>query len=575
MTSDERTWKFDRPVIFLGEWCKRHDREHIWSKMDAIVAEPYGIKSDEKKISRRLVVSIYKELINELSQSMNQFHAVRHSTRYWEILLGPWLLFYIRLIMNRYGTLVSVLNNYEISGVTAIDTELYTLPKKDFSSFILAVDDSFWNLALYSKILKHIDPGKININYLNISTDRLISNNINSKNTKDYVRCILRKLLSVFVRRNDAFIIQSYLPRKAELLLQFVLGQVPQLWKSPDLIEKQVDHKLRSTLKINYSKHSDFSLFVRKLVFDLIPVCYLEGYESLLDQACELNWPIKPKFIFTSNSFFIDEVFKAWLCDKIQNGVPYYTGQHGANYGTLEGFDVWSECSTCDKFFSWGWSLPLPSGKVIPAFNFKIISSKIQKKINDGDLLLIERGPGRRDGPQDKSYEHKLYQDYVFRFFRGLSSFIQHSVLVRLHRGSSELDASDEILWKKNFPDVRIDLGGAPINKLTRQSRLVVHTYESAGILETLALNIPTIAFWREGLDHLLPSAKPYYELLVKVGVIAQSPESAAEHVVLSWDDIGEWWYSTQVQEARIKFCDQYSRVVDKPVMTLRKLLTY
>ena len=47
-TADENTWKFDRPVIFLGEWCRLYDRKHIWSGMDAVVAEPYGLELSKK-----------------------------------------------------------------------------------------------------------------------------------------------------------------------------------------------------------------------------------------------------------------------------------------------------------------------------------------------------------------------------------------------------------------------------------------------------------------------------------------------------------------------------------------------
>ena len=42
-TADESTWKFDRPVIFLGEWCRIYDRRHIWEDMDAIVSAHQGI----------------------------------------------------------------------------------------------------------------------------------------------------------------------------------------------------------------------------------------------------------------------------------------------------------------------------------------------------------------------------------------------------------------------------------------------------------------------------------------------------------------------------------------------------
>jgi hypothetical protein len=29
-TADERTWRFDQPVIFSGEWCRLYERQHIW-----------------------------------------------------------------------------------------------------------------------------------------------------------------------------------------------------------------------------------------------------------------------------------------------------------------------------------------------------------------------------------------------------------------------------------------------------------------------------------------------------------------------------------------------------------------
>ena len=33
-TADERTWKLDSPVLFLGEWCRLYDRNAVWDKMD-------------------------------------------------------------------------------------------------------------------------------------------------------------------------------------------------------------------------------------------------------------------------------------------------------------------------------------------------------------------------------------------------------------------------------------------------------------------------------------------------------------------------------------------------------------
>ena len=73
---------------------------------------------------------------------------------------------------------------------------------------------------------------------------------------------------------------------------------------------------------------------------------------------------------------------------------------------------------------------------------------------------------------------------------------------------------------------------------LIAQSRLIVHSYDSTGILETLSMNIPTICFWRDGFDHLDPSAKPYYESLKNAGIFFETPKHAANHISRYWNNI-------------------------------------
>ena len=108
---------------------------------------------------------------------------------------------------------------------------------------------------------------------------------------------------------------------------------------------------------------------------------------------------------------------------------------------------------------------------------------------------------------------------------------------------------------------------------MIEKNRLVVHSYDSTGILETLSLNIPTMCFWRGGLSHILPSAKPYYELLMDAGILFFSSEETAKSIALHWDDIGGWWNSKKVQDARQKFCKQYARTVARPARELKKIL--
>jgi hypothetical protein len=64
-TADERTWRFDRPVIFLGEWCRTYERKHVWQGMDAIVAAPYGLDQASKD-SDHIDVQEYNILKQEI-----------------------------------------------------------------------------------------------------------------------------------------------------------------------------------------------------------------------------------------------------------------------------------------------------------------------------------------------------------------------------------------------------------------------------------------------------------------------------------------------------------------------------
>ena len=79
------------------------------------------------------------------------------------------------------------------------------------------------------------------------------------------------------------------------------------------------------------------------------------------------------------------------------------------------------------------------------------------------------------------------------------------------------------------------------------------------------------------GFAHALvtrvPEAKPYYQLLRNVGILNDTPEQAADLIAMHWDDLGAWWYTSEVQEARKSFCNQYAKTERHPVRMLKRLL--
>ena len=112
-----------------------------------------------------------------------------------------------------------------------------------------------------------------------------------------------------------------------------------------------------------------------------------------------------------------------------------------------------------------------------------------------------------------------------------------------------------------------------PIFRQFAKSRLVVHTYDSTGMLETLAGNIPTVAFWPMGLSHLTDEARADYAALISANIVHPTPEGAANHINFVIQDVDKWWSSSSVQKARADFVAKYSRLSATPVRELSRAI--
>jgi putative transferase (TIGR04331 family) len=576
-TADERTWKLDRPVLFLNERCRLYDRKSVWEGMDAEVAEPFALETDKKFKEISYVQTLTSELLIELAAALNSLHDTNHSPRYWNILLGHWLGRHVNVCFNRYFTIEQALKNYKITSTTIFDSTGYSLATSDSTDFLWACNDDIWNNVLYGRVLEHMGCKDVELDLVHLKNkENFFKQDKSISNIQQIIKPIGRKIkafgINIFGRLakdSDAFIIKSYLPKWDEIKLQLALWQCPQFWQSPPLKTVKRDTEMRRKFIVNSTNYKGFEKFVRDLLPELIPTCYLEGYVELGKQVETLEWPSHPKFIFTSNNFDFDEIFKAWVGLKVEQGVPYFTGAHG-NYQADPYASNQPELVSCDNFFCWGSA----NGNIknISAFVFKIANKPRKTKL-DGGLLLIEDNLTHQIALNDIYSKFSVYQEQQFQFVEALPEKIKQELTVRLHGAWRSMGWSDDKRWSDRMPAVHLETGEAPIQKLCAKSRLVVHSYDSTGILETLASNTPTLCFWDGGLDHLLPRDKPYYELLRGAGILADSPEQAALFVTQYWDDIDGWWKSEQVQSARREFCEQYARNEKNPVRTMKRLL--
>jgi putative transferase (TIGR04331 family) len=585
-TADERTWPKDKsePVLFLGEWCKRFSRKHIWEKMDYIVADYHW--DDRKKLFNdyQYLQELHEELLVDLSDKLNQLHDKNHSLRYWRILVGIWLGYFVQMLFDRWFMLQKVIGEHEISKCFVIDRDVVNTVPNDMSDFVDSFVNDDWNEAICTHLLGLCWSINIALIPVNAGEEVLIKNHIIAKKStnvflykkgKDYINNIIQLYNKLTTKRNSYFFISTYLPVKTEFKLQIMLGQLPRLYRShiPPKVKHDKSNRCWSLISSKDDDLHEFDRIVRSIVSLQIPTVFLEGYKVLETIAQKLPWPVSPKMIFTSNSYASDELFKIWAAEKTEQGVALVIGQHGGHYGTSTfAHDEAHQIMIADCWLSWGWENKIKKN-VIPIGNLKEFGrSDVRYDVNGGALMVEMILP---------RYSYRMYampvarqwMDYLedqFSFLSSLPKYLQKKVKLRLFPEDYGWDQLDR--WNENMPEINIETSVGSIRNLMKQNRIYISTYNATTYLESLSWNVPTIIFWNETLFELNDETKLYFDLLKSVGIFHDTPQGAAQHMIKVWDDVDEWWKSDEVQAVREKFCHQYARNPNNHINKLKSI---
>jgi len=565
-TADERTWPDDKPILFLGEWCKRFSRKKNWNKLDSETLKYHWDDRDKLREDYSYLQEQHEVLLRDLSKQLNRIHKKNYSIRYWRILIGPWLGYFTQVLFDRWSMLNLALKEFDIDTCYVLNNNVSVVPAdmKDFEN--LFIDDK-WNEVIFGQLIHNYYRNKLNIVTVNIhSSDSSLTNEqLSYSKSKDKLKTLLSKLSGYLTRKNDYFFISSYIPLLTQFKLQLQLNQFPSLWFSPEINYSAVDLHEREWVMDNSESADEFIKIACQFIPNHIPIAYLEGYNLLNQYVKKIKWPKNPKAIFTCNAYLANELFKAWTAEKTENSVPLIIGQHGGHFGvTRFAFFEEHQINISDKFLSWGWSSG--NSKIKPFANIKLLNNRLKFNPN-GDALMI--------GLSMPRYSYHLYAAPIssqwLSYFSDQCNFIKtlpHSlrkrILVRLAK--KDYGWEQQLRWENEFSKIKIDLGINSIKKLLENSRLCISTYNATSYLETLSWNMPTIIFWDEENWELNQDAMQYFNLLLDAGIFHRTPQSAAKKVIEIWDDIDSWWYSNEVQSARSQFCERYSKVNDNSV---------
>jgi len=562
-TALEKFWDTTKPIIFLGEWCLLYSRRSFWEPLNGQLLESPLNNIEAAGAFYHYVNGAYEQLLPTLGDALNAIHGTWHSPRYWRIVLGPWLQFYLPVVYDRYCHIKRALVQYPDCTSMALSEKSFVTPSNTLEYGCLVKEDSY-NLQIYTKIFAAL--GKtFPCKEAQIAEPSLLNTFIGNSWKHKIAGYLTKIYAGVSARLFQSVTYKNALFSKASEFNLFIrtTGRVMpiygQLTKPKDEI---FDSNIRKNLKNISLGDSEFERCLSVMLFSDLPKCFVEGYGNVGIDA-KNAYPKAPKVIFSANAWYCDEAFKQWAAVSAEKGSMLIGTPHGGSYGGLAYMPAENhETAIVDRYYSWGWVRTDCAAEVIPFPATKLMR---RKKIGASNLktgiLWVTTNPPRYLLVYEIASFPKFSHEYIVwqaRFAKMLHQKIVSVLRLRPHREDGGWGVVQRL--KECLPGLLIETWAIPFQESLVNCRLYVCDHCSTTFAEALAANKPTILFWNPETNGLRQEAQPYYDLLRKSGILFDTPESAGEAVNQVYDDVETWWNDPERQNTVEIFCERFAR---------------
>jgi len=562
-TALEKSWKSNEKILFLGEWCKIYSRKHVWSKFDFDILPYHWAVKNKRDYDYKYLNNIYEIYLPILSRKLNDIHGYNHTDRYWRIVIGHWLSYFINVLYDRYYSIKSAMQYGKISSTILLTSDKTNWIAKNYNQFSEYVKDDKWNHYIFSEIIKLLNA----FPYETIETPNLPANSnqsIKSRFLKMFsnntYKCYSKLIPSEW--KNIVFI-DTHFALNDLLKLQIKLRQFPfPYYASLDIPRIDIDNQMRDEIFINRATN-EYEKILEKLLPSQIPSVHLENYSQTRKIGMSY-FPNNPKMIYTETAQAVDNAFKLWAAEKVESGVKLLTAQHGG----VTGSGLWEEAEEhyikiSDKYYTFGWTKD-HSKNVKPLSNGVLIKAKKNMVASpNGDILCVLTTLPRYHYRFFSCPQGPMFQNYmktIIDFANSVSSEVHDIIKFRLDKSYNWKTCVKEQLISHGFEDM-IDKINIPITKRLNKCRLCIVTTNNTTLLETLSANFPTLAFWNREDWELRTEAIPYYEELNKVGILHYDIKSIINKLDSIYHDPLLWWHSESLQAAVKRFRNQFAHV--------------
>lgn len=503
----------------------------------------YHWKNKEKLNNDSIYLrNLYKKNLLILSKKLNQFHNQNFSQRYWKILVGPWLKFFIDVVFDRYENERINNLNYKIKYRSKNPKVFYR--EIDFNEFYSISNTDEWN----DNLIKLIN-GKDPIFIESKKTKKLSLKN----NFTLFFLNFLRKILNKNILISDIYISKS---ETFKLLIK--KGLLPLF---PPQIRLLKDNNWAHFLgEYKYTKiknNINFETLIEKLIEVYIPLIYTDGFNNFRKSTLNYVGEI-PRTVFTCIGYQHNEIFKLIAAETIRKGGKLIIGQHGGTFGLSKHNQMEEhQIEISDKFLSWGWNHK-ELKNIKPFISLQLSSSKILKPNTNKKIINVMASTPRYFYALFSLALGPEYLDYLYKqkiLSENLNNDISKNVYHRLN--------GDQFGWGAAQKLKNLNLNICPyqesLTKTLSKYSLCISSYNATVALQTLSSNYPTLIYWPKDIFEIRNEAAKDIRNLSLVGIFHDNEDSISNILNKIYDDIPSWWRNKELQKARLKFCQKYA----------------
>lgn len=565
-TALEKTWGANEPLIFLGEWCKIYGYEQKLAGRSYTTNQYHW--SDRAKLKKDYfyLSNLHELLVQNIAETLNNYHGVDASDRYWRMILDPWLLTYIAVIFDRWECLRLAFErpgNFETQRLRLTEINAGFVDYKDFSVKVLGDE---WNHCVFLDIIEscYFDRCKIlgvpssdDIDncLIGIGSDRKAGGRLSLKRR---VGSLIDEGLGKLFKKNKVIFYESYFSFSALAKLNLRLGAFPRLYlrdfnssfADDDFSQVNILKETRRCFELKMQPSTSFEAYLIKKIINDLPWTCVEGYQHI-ERVCA-KIPMRPRVIVSATAHWNNEIFKHWAATQIDQGAKYVAIQHGGsiNAGTMIAMNF--EENLSDHYATP--SLPTHEKHIQLPFA-KTSGVKVMK---GGEICSLLGFDSHRYAyrVQASPISGQVLDNYkqTIDFYSALKPEVQANFKVRPFAPTDSnwntyqryIDdvGSDKISLEENY------------NKFLSQSKIIICTYPNTTFAEAMASGIPNILLYPNHLWEL-PRTQELLEILMAAKIVFHDPYMAAEHINSIWNDPGRWWGEASVVDARREFCNQ------------------